>query len=93
MMSNSGAEVMARAFCCAGAIPGDMIQVAYGYGLFTGGLGAHYGALEMGMTIIPASSGQTKRQLKLMTDFKPRILACTPSYCALYGRRGKGNGP
>jgi phenylacetate-CoA ligase len=76
-------EVMARAFCCAGAVPGDMIQVAYGYGLFTGGLGAHYGALEMGMTIIPASSGQTKRQLKLMTDFKPRVLACTPSY-ALY---------
>jgi phenylacetate-CoA ligase len=73
-------EVMARAFCCAGALPGDMIQIAYGYGLFTGGLGAHYGALEMGMTIIPASSGQTKRQLKLMTDFKPRILACTPSY-------------
>ena len=73
-------QVMARAFCCAGAVPGDMIQVAYGYGLFTGGLGAHYGALEMGMTIIPASSGQTKRQLKLMTDFKPRILACTPSY-------------
>jgi phenylacetate-CoA ligase len=76
-------QVMARAFCCAGAMPGDMIQVAYGYGLFTGGLGAHYGALEMGMTIIPASAGQTKRQLKLMTDFKPRILACTPSY-ALY---------
>lgn len=58
-----------------------MIQIAYGYGLFTGGLGAHYGALEMGLTIIPASSGQTKRQLKLMNDFKPRILACTPSYC------------
>lgn len=76
-------EVMARAFCCAGAVPGDMIQIAYGYGLFTGGLGAHYGALELGLTILPASSGQTKRQLKLMTDFKPRILACTPSY-ALY---------
>jgi phenylacetate-CoA ligase len=76
-------EVMARAFCCAGAVPGDMIQVAYGYGLFTGGLGSHYGALEMGLTILPCSSGQSKRQLKLMTDFKPRILACTPSY-ALY---------
>ncbi len=74
-------EVMARAFACAGALPGDMIQIAYGYGLFTGGLGSHYGALEMGLTIIPASSGQTKRQLKLMNDFKPRILACTPSYC------------
>ncbi len=76
-------EVMARAICCAGAEPRDKIQIGYGYGLFTGGLGFHYGALEAGLTIIPASSGQTKRQLKLMTDFKPRILACTPSY-ALY---------
>lgn len=76
-------EVMARTLCCAGAEPGDKIQIGYGYGLFTGGLGFHYGSLEMGLTIIPASSGQTKRQLKLMTDFKPRILACTPSY-ALY---------
>jgi len=77
------AEVVARALCCAGAIPGNMIQIAYGYGLFTGGLGLHYGALKMGLTIIPCSSGQTKRQLKLMRDFKPQILACTPSY-ALY---------
>jgi phenylacetate-CoA ligase len=76
-------EVMARVLCCAGANTGDKIQIAYGYGLFTGGLGFHYGSLEMGLTIIPASSGQTKRQLKIMTDFKPRILACTPSY-ALY---------
>jgi len=76
-------EVMARALCCAGAVPEDMIQIAYGYGLFTGGLGLHYGSLEMGLTTIPSSSGQTKRQLKLMQDFKPRIIACTPSY-ALY---------
>jgi len=76
-------EVMARTLCCAGAESGDMIQNAYGYGLFTGGLGFHYGALEMGLTVIPASSGQTKRQLKLMNDFRPRILVCTPSY-ALY---------
>ena len=76
-------EVMARVLCCAGALPHDKIQIAYGYGLFTGGLGFHYGAMEMGLAIIPASSGQTKRQLKIMTDFKPRILACTPSY-ALY---------
>lgn len=75
--------VMARALCCAGALPKDKIQIAYGYGLFTGGLGMHYGALEMGLTIIPTSSGQTKRQLKLMQDFRPRVLACTPSY-ALY---------
>ncbi len=74
-------EVMARALCCAGAKPGDMVQNAYGYGLFTGGLGIHYGALEMRLTIVPSSSGQTKRQLKLMSDFKPRILTCTPSYC------------
>lgn len=73
-------EVMARTLCCAGAEPQDMIQITYGYGLFTGGLGFHYGALEMGLTIIPVSGGQTKRQLKLMNDFKPRILACTPSY-------------
>jgi phenylacetate-CoA ligase len=76
-------EVMARVLCCAGAEPKDKIQIAYGYGLFTGGLGFHYGAMEMGLAIIPASSGQTKRQLKIMADFKPRILACTPSY-ALY---------
>jgi phenylacetate-CoA ligase len=76
-------EAMARSLCCAGAEPEDKIQIAYGYGLFTGGLGFHYGSLEMGLTIIPASSGQTKRQLKLMKDFSPRILACTPSY-ALY---------
>ncbi len=77
------AEVIARSLCCAGALPGDMIQVAYGYGLFTGGLGLHYGSLKLGLTVIPCSSGQTKRQLKIMNDFKPRILACTPSY-ALY---------
>ncbi len=76
-------EVMARTLGCAGAKPGDVIQIAYGYGLFTGGLGFHYGALEMGLTIIPCSSGMTKRQLKIMEDFKPRILACTPSY-AMY---------
>ncbi len=77
------ATVIARSLCCAGAEPGDMLQVAYGYGLFTGGLGLHYGGIEMGLTVIPASSGNTQRQLKLMSDFHPRILACTPSY-ALY---------
>jgi phenylacetate-CoA ligase len=76
-------DVMARTLAVAGAEPGDMLQVAYGYGLFTGGLGLHYGGLELGMTVLPMSSGQTKRQLKLMQDFKPRVLACTPSY-ALY---------
>lgn len=76
-------DVMARVLCCAGAEPGDTIQIAYGYGLFTGGLGFHYGALEMGLRIIPTSAGQTARQLKIMQDFQPRILGCTPSY-ALY---------
>jgi phenylacetate-CoA ligase len=57
-----------------------MMQNAYGYGLFTGGLGFHYGALKLGCTILPTSSGQSKRQLKLMNDFHPRIMACTPSY-------------
>jgi phenylacetate-CoA ligase len=80
-------EVIARSLCCAGAKPDDMVQIAYGYGLFTGGLGFHYGSLKMGLTIIPTSSGQTKRQLKLMQDFKPRILCCTPSYC-LYMAEG-----
>lgn len=77
------ADVIARSLCCAGASTGDMIQVAYGYGLFTGGLGLHYGSLKLGLTVIPCSSGQTKRQLKIMNDFRPRVLACTPSY-ALY---------
>jgi len=77
------ADVIARSLCCAGAVPGDMIQIAYGYGLFTGGLGLHYGSMKLGLTVIPCSSGQTKRQLKLLNDFKPRLLACTPSY-ALY---------
>ncbi len=73
-------EVMARVLGCAGARPGDMIQIAYGYGLFTGGLGFHYGAQKMGLAIIPTSSGQTKRQLKIMNDFRPRVIGCTPSY-------------
>jgi phenylacetate-CoA ligase len=76
-------DVMARTLCCAGAEPGNTIQIAYGYGLFTGGLGFHYGALEMGLRIIPTSAGQTARQLKIMEDFKPELIACTPSY-ALY---------
>jgi phenylacetate-CoA ligase len=76
-------EVMARSLVCGGAKKGDLIQVGYGYGLFTGGFGAHYGALKLGATVLPASSGQTKKQISLMMSLKPRILACTPSY-ALY---------
>ena len=85
-------EVMARALGCAGAEPGDMIHIMYGYGLFTGGLGLHYGAMEMGLTIIPASAGQTKRQLQIMADFKPRILACTPSYALFLAEEAKDMG-
>jgi phenylacetate-CoA ligase len=85
-------EVMARAFACAGAEPGDMIHIMYGYGLFTGGLGAHYGAMEMGLTIIPASAGQTKRQIQIMKDFKPRIVACTPSYVLFLAEEARDMG-
>ncbi|NLG84268.1 MAG: phenylacetate--CoA ligase [Firmicutes bacterium] len=77
------AEVMARTLSCAGATAKDVIQVAYGYGLFTGGLGVHYGAERIGATVVPISGGNTKRQLTVMRDFGTTILACTPSY-ALY---------
>ncbi len=76
-------EVMARSLAIAGVTPDDIVQNAYGYGLFTGGLGVHYGALELGAATVPMSSGGTKRQLKLMRDFKTTVLTCTPSY-ALY---------
>lgn len=85
-------DVMARTLCCAGAEPGDTIQIAYGYGLFTGGLGFHYGALEMGLRIIPTSSGQTARQLKIMQDFRPRVMACTPSYILYMAEEAKEMG-
>jgi phenylacetate-CoA ligase len=75
-------EVMARTFTAAGAGKSDFIQIAYGYGLFTGGLGAHYGGEKIGATVIPISGGNTKRQLQLMADFGTTVLACTPSYAA-----------
>lgn len=86
------AEVSARSIACAGGMPGDIIQIAYGYGLFTGGLGLHYGALKIGATIMPMSSGQTKRQIKLMNDFKPRILACTPSFSLYMAEEARAMG-
>lgn len=86
------AEISARSIACAGGLPGDIIQIAYGYGLFTGGIGIHYGALKMGVTIMPMSSGQTKRQIKLMQDFKPRILACTPSFSLYMAEQAKEMG-
>ena len=74
------ATVMARSLRAAGGTPNDIVHIAYGYGLFTGGLGAHYGAEALGATVIPASGGMTERQVQLMRDFKPGILMCTPSY-------------
>ena len=76
-------EVMARALTMVGTTKEDIIQNGYGYGLFTGGLGVHYGAQRIGATVIPISAGQTKRQLEIMYDFGSTVLTCTPSY-ALY---------
>lgn len=76
-------EVMARALTMCGATKDDIIQNGYGYGLFTGGLGVHYGAQRIGATVVPVSAGQTKRHLDIMQDFGSTILTCTPSY-ALY---------
>ncbi len=74
------ATVMARSIRAAGGRAGDIIHVAYGYGLFTGGLGAHYGAERLGATVIPMSGGMTERQVQLIQDFKPDIIMVTPSY-------------
>lgn len=74
------AELMARALCAGGAGQGDIIHNAYGYGLFTGGLGVHYGAEKLGASVIPVSGGNTKRQIVIMKDFGPTILTATPSY-------------
>ncbi len=78
---NMWSDVMARSIYAAGGRPGDIAHVAYGYGLFTGGLGAHYGAERLGCTVIPMSSGQTEKQVTLINDLKPRIILVTPSYC------------
>jgi phenylacetate-CoA ligase len=74
------ADLVARSIRAAGGRAGDIIQVAYGYGLFTGGLGAHYGAERLGCTVIPMSGGQTEKQIQLITDLKPSIIMVTPSY-------------
>jgi len=73
-------QVMARSMRAMGARPGDKVHVAYGYGLFTGGLGAHYGAERLGLTVVPLGGGMTERQVQLITDFKPQIIMVTPSY-------------
>ena len=74
------ARLMARSIRAAGGRPGDRVHVAYGYGLFTGGLGAHYGAEELGCTVIPVSGGMTERQVMLINDFQPDVIMVTPSY-------------
>ncbi|MBA2698671.1 MAG: phenylacetate--CoA ligase [Nocardioidaceae bacterium] len=73
-------DVMARSIRAAGGRRGDLLHVAYGYGLFTGGLGAHYGAERLGCTVVPVSGGMTERQVQLIGDFQPRIIMVTPSY-------------
>jgi phenylacetate-CoA ligase len=73
-------DLVARSIRAAGGRPGDMVHVAYGYGLFTGGLGAHYGAERAGCTVIPMSGGQTEKQVQLITDLRPQIIMVTPSY-------------
>jgi phenylacetate-CoA ligase len=78
-------ELMARTLMAGGATKGDMIHNAYGYGLFTGGLGFHYGAEKLGASVIPISGGNTSRQVMIMKDFAPTILTCTPSYALLIG--------
>ncbi len=82
-------KAMARIYASAGTIKGDIVQNAYGYGLFTGGLGFHYGALEIGATVLPIASGNTERQLKLAKEYETTILACTPSYAAYLGEYAK----
>ena len=74
------ADLVARSIRAAGGRAGDIVHIAYGYGLFTGGLGAHYGAERLGCTVIPMSGGQTEKQVQLITDFKPDIIMVTPSY-------------
>jgi phenylacetate-CoA ligase len=74
------AEVVARSIRASGGRPGDLIHVIYGYGLFTGGLGLHYGAERLGCTVVPMSGGMTERQVQLIADFRPQLIAVTPSY-------------
>jgi len=77
--------VMARSYASVGAVKGDIVQNAYGYGLFTGGLGFHYGAIKLGLAVLPISSGETERQIRLAKEYGTTILACTPTYAAHLG--------
>jgi phenylacetate-CoA ligase len=86
------AGLMARSFVCAGVHKGDIIHNAYGYGLFTGGLGAHYGAERLGASVIPISGGNTKRQIMIMQDFGSTVLTCTPSYSLFMAEEASAEG-
>ena len=86
------ADLMARTFSAAGATADDVVQVTYGYGLFTGGLGAHYGSERLGALTIPISGGNTKRQVQVLTDFGVTVLACTPSYALLIAETAREMG-
>jgi phenylacetate-CoA ligase len=79
------AELCARSIRASGGRPGDIVHVVYGYGLFTGGLGAHYGAERLGCTVVPMSGGMTERQVQLIEDFRPGIIMVTPSYLLAIG--------
>ncbi len=85
-------ELMARCFVAAGLTKNDIIHNAYGYGLFTGGLGAHYGAERLGASVIPMSGGNTKRQIMILQDFGPTAICCTPSYALNLAEQGKAMG-
>ena len=85
-------DLMARCMACAGARPGDIVHNAYGYGLFTGGLGVHYGAERLGCTVVPVSGGMTERQVTLLQDFGARVLCATPSYALNIAEVAEGMG-
>ena len=85
-------DLMARSLACMGARPGDMVHNAYGYGLFTGGLGAHYGAERLGCTVTPVSGGNTERQIVLMNDFGAQVVCATPSYALHIAEVAEKNG-
>ena len=85
-------DLMARCMACAGAQPGDIVHNAYGYGLFTGGVGAHYGAERLGCTVVPVSGGMTERQVTLLQDFGAHVLCATPSYALNIAEVAEGMG-
>jgi phenylacetate-CoA ligase len=86
------ASMCARSLVCAGATPGSVVHNAYGYGLFTGGLGIHQGAIALGATVVPMSGGMTERQIRLLADLRPDILTCTPSYAVRLGEAAREAG-